>query len=137
MADAQFHWWQAVLAGLGGGLIVKVLEIGYLEIRRLLEGSRTATRFVDEHLDPLLKAADELTGKLLALGREDFRSLRVLTSASTAAENNDLGGLIFLFARFWAQVETLKREGLSIAISQDERGRQLESFLARKIHQAT
>lgn len=129
MADAQFHWWQAVLAGLGGGLIVKFLDIGYLEIRRFLEGSKTATRFVDEHLDPLLKAADELTGKLLALGREDFQSLRVLTTASMVAESNDLGGLIFLFARFWAQVEILKREGLSVAISQDERGRQLESFL--------
>jgi hypothetical protein len=74
----EFHWWQAILAGLGGGSIVKAVDIVYLEIRRLREGSRTATRFVDEHLDPLLKASDELVGKLLALGKEDFRSLRVL-----------------------------------------------------------
>jgi hypothetical protein len=125
----EFHWWQAVLAGLGGGSIVKALDIVYLEIRRLREGSRTATRFVDEHLDPLLKASDELVGKLLALGKEDFRSLRVLDSASTLADSNELGGLVFLFARFWAQIEIIKREGLSVAISQDERGRHLENFL--------
>ena len=128
MAD-EFHWWQAVLAGLGGGSIVKAVDIVYLEIRRLREGSRTATRFVDEHLDPLLKASDELVGKLLALGKEDFRSLRVLDSASTLADSNELGGLVFLFARFWAQIEIIKREGLSVAISQDERGRHLENFL--------
>ena len=128
MAD-EFHWWQAILAGLGGGSIVKAVDIVYLEIRRLREGSRTATRFVDEHLDPLLKASDELVGKLLALGKEDFRSLRVLDSASTLADSNELGGLVFLFARFWAQIEIIKREGLSVAISQDERGRHLENFL--------
>lgn len=45
------------------------------------------------------------------------------------ADSNELGGTIFLFAKFWAQVEIIKREGLSVAISQDERGRHLESFL--------
>jgi hypothetical protein len=125
----EFHWWQAILAGLGGGSIVKAVDIAYLEIRRHLEGSKTATRFVDEHLDPLLKAADELAGKLLALGKEDFRSLRGLVGTTTPAESNELGGLIFLFARFWAQIEIIKREGLSVAISQDERGKRLENFL--------
>jgi hypothetical protein len=125
----EFHWWQAVLAGLGGGSIVKAVDIVYLEIRRLREGSRTATRFVDEHLDPLLKASDELVGKLLALGKEDFRSLRVLDAASSLADSNELGGLVFLFARFWAQIEIIKREGLSVAIGQDERGQHLENFL--------
>ncbi len=34
-----------------------------------------------------------------------------------------------LFARFWAHIEILKQEGLSVAISQDERGKRLQSFL--------
>ena len=75
MAD-EFHWWQAVLAGLGGGSIVKAVDIVYLEIRRLREGSRTATRFVDEHLDPLLKACDELARlRGLVGGDGDFRAV--------------------------------------------------------------
>jgi hypothetical protein len=125
----EFHWWQAILAGLGGGSIVKAVDIIYLEVRRRLEGSTTATRFVDEHLDPLLKATDELVGKLLALGKEDFLSLRGLEANAQPADSNELGGLLFLFARFWAQIEIIKREGLSVAISQDERGRRLENFL--------
>lgn len=30
---------------------------------------------------------------------------------------------MYLFARFWAHIEILKQEGLSVAISQDERGK--------------
>jgi hypothetical protein len=49
--------------------------------------------------------------------------------ASSPIDNTDLGGLIFLIARFWAQIEIIKREGLSVAITQDARGRRLENFL--------
>jgi hypothetical protein len=37
--------------------------------------------------------------------------------------------LFFYLLDFWAQIEIIKREGLSIAISQDERGKRLENFL--------
>ena len=63
-------------AGLLGALLVKVLEIGYQELRRRSERRRVAQRFVDEHLDPVLKAADELVGKLRSLAMADFKTLR-------------------------------------------------------------
>jgi predicted DCC family thiol-disulfide oxidoreductase YuxK len=44
-------------------------------------------------------------------------------------DNNDLSGLIFLFARFWAHIEIIKREGLSVAISEDKRGKRLQDYL--------
>jgi hypothetical protein len=128
LAVAEVSLWQLAGFGLGSAFTVKLLDIAYQEIRRRFERSQTATRFVDEHLDPILKAADELVGKLHSLGREDFRSMHNTSPDAAPTDNNDLGGLIFLFARFWAQIEIFKREGLSIAISQDERGRQLESF---------
>ena len=126
---AEIGWLQLVGVAFGSGVTVKLLDIGYREVRRRLEGSRTATRFVDEHLDPLLKASDELVGKLQALSREDFRSFRMLNANSTVADNTELSGLIFLFARFWARIEIFKKEGLAVAISQDERGKRLEKFL--------
>ena len=45
----------------------------YQEVRRGSERRRTARRFVDEHLDPVLKAADELVGKLRSLAMADFK----------------------------------------------------------------
>src|SRR5205085_5533578 len=135
-AASRGRWWwvaettflQIVGAALGGGFTVKVLDIIYLEVRRRLEGSKTAARFVDEHLDPILKSADELVGKLQSLAREDFRSLRSVDITAAPGDNNDVGGLIFLFARFWAHIEIFKREGLSVEISRDPRGRHLEMF---------
>ena len=124
----EISWLQLVGLALGSGFTVKLVDIGYQEILRRREGSLTARRFVDEHLDPILKAADELVGKLEALGREGFRPLRMLETGTRPGDNNDLGGLMFLFARFWAHVEIIRREGLSIAISQDERGRRLQNF---------
>lgn len=125
---AEISWLQLAGVALGSGLTVKLLDIIYLEIRRHSEQSQTAARFVDEHLDPVLKAADELVGKLQSLGREDFRSHRDMNNQTAPADSNELGGLMFLFARFWAQVEIIRREGLSVAISQDERGRRLQDF---------
>lgn len=119
---------QLISVALGSGLTVKVLDIAYSEIRRRADHSRTAKRFVDEHLDPLLKSADELVGKLHALGREDFQRLRNLETAEIN-ENTELSSLVYLFARFWANVEIIRTEGLAIAISEDTRGRQLQNFL--------
>jgi hypothetical protein len=48
---ADIEWFKLLTAAFGGGLIVKVLDILYQEIRRVLERSQSARRFVDEHLD--------------------------------------------------------------------------------------
>src|ERR1700735_1346871 len=72
---AEISWLQLAGVALGSGLTVKILDIGYQETRRHFERAQTATRFVDEHLDPLLKASDELVGKLLAAGEAGFASL--------------------------------------------------------------
>src|SRR5207302_2734636 len=98
MADTE--WFKLLTAAFGGGLIVKVLDILYQEIRRVLEGSQSAKRFVDEHLDPLLKAADELVGKLRSLAEEDFKALRDVHANLSQIENHDFSGLLYLLARF-------------------------------------
>lgn len=94
------EWLRLLAAALAGGLIVKFLDILYAEFRRRSERSEAAKRFVDEHLDPLLKAADELVGKLVSLAGEDFKSLRDVDPNVSRLENNDFVSLIFLMAKF-------------------------------------
>jgi hypothetical protein len=72
MADLN----QLITAAIGGGLFVKVLDILYQEIKSKYARTETAKRFVDGHLDQLLKSADELVGKLLSLAREDFKNMK-------------------------------------------------------------
>jgi hypothetical protein len=77
MADTG--WLQIIGAALGGGFVggitLKILDIGYQEFQRRRTERVTASKFVDEHLDPLLKSADELNGKLRSLAESDFLEL--------------------------------------------------------------
>lgn len=124
-------WLDLFAAAVGGGFTVKVLDIGYQEFQRRSERKRKAQSFVDEHLDPLLKAADEVVGKIRSLAQRDFQSLRSLDGRVPAEDlgPGDLANLAYLVARFWARVEILRLESLYIALSKDRRGARLRSFL--------
>lgn len=126
---AETGWFELLAAALGGGITVKALDIAYQELRHRSERSRSAVRFVDEHLDPLLKAADELVGKLRSLAESDFRRLHDIPAEVDILESSDFSSLLYLFGRFWARIEILRQQGLSVAMSRDERGKRLQSFL--------
>ena len=110
---------------LGGGFTVKILDIVYLEIRRRFDRKSTARQFVDDSLDPLLKAADELSGKLRSLAMDDFTTLR----QRHRHVEHDFLSLLYLLAHFWGNQEVFRRRGLSISIEQDRRGRKLIAFV--------
>jgi hypothetical protein len=126
--NSALEWAKVLAAAVGGGFVVKLLDIGYLELRRREERRLSATSFIDQHLDPLLKAADELVGKLLSLGREDFQSFGDL-SENAPFSHTDFGSTAYLIARFWAQIEILRQQALYVSISEEERGRWLQAFL--------
>jgi hypothetical protein len=125
---AQTDWGQLFVAALGGGFTVKLLDIAYQEFRQWKSQSKSAEQFVDQHLDPLLKSADELVGKLRSLAESDFKPIHRVTPDDKCLSNADFGSLVFLFGRFWAQVEIIRHEGMSVAMAKDKRGSQLQSF---------
>ena len=124
-----YEWLKLLAAAFGGGVTVKFFDILYQEFRRRTESSESAKRFVDEHLDPLLKAADELVGKLRSLAAEDFKSLHDVDPGTARSENRDFSSLIFLMAKLWANIEMIRREGLSVSIVKDVRGQRLQGFM--------
>lgn len=108
---------------------MKLLDILYQEYCRWRGRSLSAERFVDEHLDPLLKAADELVGKLRSLANEDFKSLYHVNPDTEKIENHDFSSLLFLLAKLWANIEIIRHEGLSVSLVEDERGQRLQNFM--------
>ena len=92
--SGDFSWLQLFAAALGGGVTVKAIDIVYQEIRRRLDTTQTARKFVDEHLDPLLKAADEVVGKLHSLALNDFRTLAGREPSLNPVIDNDFGSLL-------------------------------------------
>ncbi len=76
----------------------------------------------------MLKAADEVVGKLRSLANEDFKSLRRLSSSSIGTENHDLIGLLYFLSNLWAHIEIFRARGLSITLSKDKRGEYFQCF---------
>ena len=113
-------------AGLLGALLVKVLEIGYQELRGRSERRRTAQGFVDEHLDPVLKAADELVGKLRSLALADFKTLR--GHRFSHERQHDLLDVLYLVAKFWATLDLFRGGGQTVSVVRDKRGKRLVEF---------
>jgi len=129
-ATTGFSWLSLFSAAFSGAVVAKTFEIIYTEVRRRADRKQSAAKFLDSHIDPLLKAADEVVGKLHSLATEDFKSLTGRNLTLVKLDDNDFGSLLFLFARLWAHVEIIRQEGLSIALGTDPRGAQLQGFLS-------
>jgi hypothetical protein len=115
--------WGTISSLISGGAILKGIEFCWGAYGRRRDKKRTAKEFVDTHLSPLLKSADELMGKLHSLVKRDF------TDLNFAANDPKRLALPYLFARFWAQIEIIRQEGLSVSLTEESRGERLISFL--------
>ena len=124
-------WSQLTVAALGGGLTVKLLDIAYQEIRSRFTQRRSARKLVDDHLDPILKAADEIVGKLRSLAEEDFASFRRKTAPTEMGivADQKILILLYLFARLWARIELLKQDAIGGSLQKHPKGRLLKQFL--------
>jgi hypothetical protein len=95
-----------------------------------LQAQVAARRIVALQLDPLLKAADELQGKLLSLAKEDFTEFRRLAVADAGpGDLVNLCSTLFLFGQLWARFEILRRESFHAELARDKKGAQMLTFV--------
>lgn len=102
----------------------------FSELRGHWQASAAARRVIDTQLDPLLKAADELQGKLRSQAEEDFRDFRALPNP--IGQRRDLVNLcstLYLFSQFWARLEILRRESFHADLARNKKGEVLLRFL--------
>lgn len=126
-------WLDLFGAAFSGGVVVKVADYLYAEYKRRSEESRSVKKLVEKHLDPILKAADEIVGKIASLAREDFRELRNAPSLLKGANLKDqvvLTNVLYLFAQFWARVQLLRLESVYSDLTREDTGRRISSFLS-------
>lgn len=125
MADPD--WFALFTAALGGGFTVKALEIGYQEYRSWKTERTSGTRNIDASLEPLLRAADELSGKLRSLAEQDFIPIRDASADDLA--DTGFSSLIYLFVQFWSEIEIIRFRGLTTRTARSKRGRHTRAFL--------
>lgn len=123
-------WFDLVTAAFGGGVSVKLLDYVYREYVRQSTEKKTARRLIDRNLDPILKSADELVGKLGYLARTDFAELPLDIPRTGTAFQNWFPHLelLYLFAQFWSRMQILRLESVLFNVSRDKRGAKLLDF---------
>jgi hypothetical protein len=127
------NWIDLVGAGLSGGFVVKALDYIYQEYIRRSKAKKSARSLVDMHIDPILKSADELVGKMRSLAQSDFTELikSPLPKENQFEEWLQYLEFVYLFAQFWSRIQILRIEGIFVNLSADDRGKKLiDSFRA-------
>jgi len=121
----EITWTQLGLAVLGSGLTVKALDIAYGELVRRRDRSLRAREFMDLNLDPLLKVADEVVGKLRSLAERDMKPMH---GSQKPFRDSEVAVMAFLFAVFWARTEIIRAKSLYVEVSRSNSGEQLLKF---------
>lgn len=111
-----------------GTVLGKIADVAYQELTRRRAQKKTTEQFVDQHVYPFLKTTDELLGKLHSLAQKDFKPIQGLAPEERNLDNSDLASLTYLFGVFWARVDKMRQEGLSVSMAADKRGQQLQAF---------
>jgi hypothetical protein len=115
------------IAALGGGGTVKLADIAYQEYRDWASRRSSSTQNIDQILEPLLKSADELVGKLRSLAEQDFTPIHDADVSNL--DDPGLASLVYLFVQFWSQVEIARFRGMSTSVARSKRGKWTQNFL--------
>jgi hypothetical protein len=126
MPDAG--WFQLLASSLGGGVVVKVLDYAHHEYTRHRDRRDVAKDLFAKHRDPLLKAADELVGRVRSMGRSDFRDFNGAEQPVSDLELTRKLASYFVFAQFWAQIQLLRIAAGTASLASDSTGERLQAF---------
>ncbi len=107
-----------------------MLDNLYQEYRYRSEARKSVKVLVDKHIDPILKSADELVGKIRSLAQADFRELIKAPMPNDSRLESWLPylNILYLFGQFWSRVQILRIEGVLVNLGSDVRGKKLLDF---------
>lgn len=122
-----------VLTTIISGITVTALWEGvkyvYPEISKQVKSRREARKIIDENIDPLLKAADELMSKIYSLSKSDFKDLENLYKQRGNAAESEILYTIYLFGAFFGRLSILRNKSSFINLSSFTKGKKLLKFI--------
>lgn len=120
---------KTIITAITGGAIWEGLKFLYPEVKRYFETKREARKIFYKNLDPILKAASELYGKLESLAKEDFSSFINPSNSNSSDPIHNQKYVCYLFAQFWGQIEYLRLESQYTDLSKVKNGKHLLRFI--------
>lgn len=128
---ADSVWLTVLVSLISGGALVKAADYLYEEYKNRRDRAATARALLTKHLDPILRAADELVGQVRSLAVTDFSDFRGTGPQRHAPEVLLLrrASTIYYFVQFWARIQLLKSESDSVALAANIVGARLQQFV--------
>ncbi|MFH1852454.1 MAG: hypothetical protein ABIA75_08925 [Candidatus Neomarinimicrobiota bacterium] len=125
---AEPSWLKIIIALFSGGMLVKLFEYFYVQ---KVNDRKSAAQLINKNLDPILKAADELVGKIRYLAQSDFDEFSY-TDRPEGLEFSDWFTYldsIYLFVQLWARIQIMRLEGIYTNLALNKRGALLLAFI--------
>ncbi len=106
---------ETIVAVVSGGAIWEGFKFIYPDLKKPIQSRIIATNTLNSNIEPLLKSASELYGKIESLAKEDFASFINKSNSNTENPEHNKKYVMFLFAQFWG-VDTPKIRAVSLII---------------------
>jgi len=120
---------QALIALISGGALWEGFKFIYPELKQPIASRIEAKKVLYKNVDPLLKSASELYGKLLSLAKEDFSTYINPSNSISVDPQHNKKYVLYLFSQFWGQLEFLRLQSQYVSFSKIKKGRQLLKFI--------
>jgi len=120
---------QTIISLVSGISLWELIKFLYPDIKRPIIARIAAKKTFYANLDPILKSANELYGKLESLAKEDFSTFINPKNSNSQDPDHNRKYVCYLFAQFWAQLEYLRLESIYTSLSKIKKGNQLLRFI--------
>lgn len=120
---------QSIITLISGSVIWEGFKYFYPDIKRYFNSRVEAKKVLYQNIDPLIKAASELYGKLLSLAREDFATYRNQVQSNSSDPEHNKKYILYLFSQFFAQIEFIRLQSQYVTLAKIEKGRELLKFI--------
>lgn len=120
---------KTIITILTGGVLWEGFKFIYPDLKRIIESKINAKKILNKNIDPLLKSASELYGKLESLAKEDFASFINPQNSNSVDPEQNKKYVMFLFSQFLGNLEYLRLENQYISLAKTDKGKNLLRFI--------
>ncbi|WP_343328955.1 hypothetical protein [Polaribacter staleyi] len=120
---------KTITAILTGGVLWEGFKFLYPDLKRIIESRINAKNILNKNIDPLLKSASELYGKIESLAKEDFASFINPEKSNSVNPEHNKKYVMFLFSQFWGNLEYLRLENQYTSLAKLDKGKNLLRFI--------
>lgn len=127
--EVFINWIKPIISLITGVVIWEGFKFFFPILNQRLKNYSDGRKAFYGSLDPILKSADELYGKIYSLAKEDFATFINPSNSFSNDIDHNRKYVIYLFAQFWAQLEYIRLKSQYTSLSEFEKGRQLINYI--------